>query len=353
MQDFSEPRKPVRSRLSVREQYKAPPAPESEANPVNTGWVNRDLTLNENPIGDWMDTVVVGDCRYLLRDLPEHSVDLVIADPPYWKVAKERWDFHWKLESDYIAWSKEWISEVSRVIKRTGAFYIFGYFRILAYLLPHIEEMGFKFRQQIVVHKGKRALGGRATRGYKMFPNVTESILFFQFDNRPCVQSFLKERQTALGLTAKQINHRLGVESHGGGVWSLYTGDNILGTIPTANMWERLQEVLDFDIPYSKIQHTFNIEMGITDVWSDIDFYSEKRYHTTQKPTELIARLVRGSTNPGMVVLDPFMGSGTTAVVAKREGRHYVGIEINPDYVEICHRRLADIAIGVSQNQLL
>jgi adenine-specific DNA-methyltransferase len=114
----------------------------------------------------------------------------------------------------------------------------------------------------MVVDKGIRALGGRATKGYKMFPNVTESVLFFIFDSKPHIKNLLKEQQKKVGLSAKEINKRLGVKENGGGVWSLYTGDNILAQVPTKEMWDRLQKVLEFELPYSEIGHTFNIEMG-------------------------------------------------------------------------------------------
>jgi adenine-specific DNA-methyltransferase len=163
------------------------------------------------------------------------------------------------------------------VIKLSGSLYLFGYLRNLIYLYKDILDLNFIFRQQLVVHKGIQALGGRATKGYKMFPNVTESILFFIYDSKPFIKDLLKQRQKELGLNSLEINQRLGVKTNGGGVWSLYTGENILAQVPTREMWERLQEVLAFTFPYEQIAQVFNIEMGLTDVRDDIDFYAEKR----------------------------------------------------------------------------
>lgn len=281
------------------------------------------------------DDVVKG-----LKKLPNRSVDLIILDPPYWKVISEHWDYKWRTESDYAKWCLEWFSELSRVIKLSGSLYLFGYIRNLVYLYKDILDLGFSFRQQIIVDKGIRAIGGRATKGYKMFPNVTESILFFIYDSKPHIKNLLKERQKKLGLSAKEINKKLGVKENGGGVWSLYTGENILAQVPTEEMWERLQNVLDFKMPYSEIGHTFNIEMGITDVWQDINFYSEDRYHRTQKPVELIGRLIKASTKEGMVVLDPFLGAGSTALACINLNRNYIGIEIEKDYIDIAKKRI-------------
>ena len=78
--------------------------------------------------------------------------------------------------------------------------------------------------------------------------------------------------------TAKEINEKLGVKSNGGGMWSIYTGKNVCKQLPTEELWNKLQQILQFDLPYSKICQTYNAQLGITDVWDDISFYSEDRY---------------------------------------------------------------------------
>jgi DNA modification methylase len=188
-----------------------------------------------------------------------------------------------------------------------GTFYLFGYFRTLALLLSPLQRIGFELRQQIVIDKGMRSVSGRATKNYRMFPNVTESLLFFIKDSKPFIRDFLKERQKALGYTSKEINEMLGVKSNGGGMWSIYTGKNVCEQVPTRELWEKLQNVLDFDLPYEQVAMVFNPQMGLTDVWTDIDFYKEERYHPTQKPLTLIQRLIMASSNEDMVVLDPIL----------------------------------------------
>jgi adenine-specific DNA-methyltransferase len=287
-----------------------------------------------------LNQIILGDCVEELKKLPDRSVDLIVLDPPYWKVINEHWDYQWRTESDYAKWCLEWFTELSRVIKLSGSLYLFGYMRNLVYLYKDILDLGFIFRQQIVIDKGMQALGGRATKGYKMFPNVTESLLFFIFDSKPFIKDFLKERQRALNLTSLDINKLLGVKINGGGVWSLYTGENILAQVPTREMWEKLQQALKFDMPYEEIGQTFNIEMGITDVWTDIKFYKEKRHHPTQKPVDLIKRIISASTHEGMVVLDPFMGAGSTALAAMELKRHFIGMELEKGYVKAANERI-------------
>ena len=259
---------------------------------------------------------------------------MVIADPPYWKVVNEKWDYKWKTENDYIKWCLEWISEISRILRLGGTFYCFGYFRTLALLVPYLENYGLELRQQIIIDKGIRSVSGRATKKYKMFPNVTESILFIIKDNKKFIKPFFKERQKALALTSKQINEKLGVKSNGGGMWSIYTGKNICEQFPTREVWEKLSNILHFDLKYEQIAQTYNPQMGITDVWRDIDFYSEKRFHPTQKPLSLILRLILASSNPGDIILDPFAGCGSTQLSAIKSNRRYIAFEQNKEYYE-------------------
>lgn len=280
------------------------------------------------------------DCIKSMKKLSDESIDLVIADPPYWKVVSEKWDYQWKTEQDYIKWSLQWIKEVARILRKGGSFYCFGYFRTLALLVPYLEDLGLELRQQIILDKGIKAISGRATKNYKMFPNVTESILFIVKDNKKFIRFFLKERQRALGLSSKQINEALGVKSNGGGMWSIYTGENICKQFPTKIVWEKLSRILHFQLNYEKIAQTYNSQMGYTDVWRDIDFYSEKRYHPTQKPIALIRRIIYASSNEGDIVLDPFTGCGSTQLAAIGLKRNFLGFEIDENYFRIAKERI-------------
>lgn len=287
-----------------------------------------------------MNEIINGDALEELRTLPDESVDLIVADPPYWKVINEKWDYQWRKEYEYIDWSRKWFGESYRVLRKGGSFYLFGYFRMLALLLQPLQEMGFELRQQIIIDKGMRSVSGRATKNYKMFPNVTESVLFLIKDSKPFIKQFLKERQLELGYTSKEINEKLGVKSNGGGMWSIYTGENVCEQVPTRDLWEKLQSVLKFDLPYEAVSMVFNAQMGLTDVWTDIDFYREERFHPTQKPLDLIQRLILASSDENMVVLDPFVGAGSTAIAAKTLKRKYIGIELDSKYVQIALERL-------------
>ena len=286
--------------------------------------------------------IICGDCTEKLKDFSQEFFDLVIADPPYWKVTGEKWDYLWRTEEDYINWSRIWFQEIYRTLRYGGTFYLFGYFRMLALLIPALLDLGFDLRQQIIINKGMRSVAGRATRNYKIFPNVTESILFLTKKNITFSRELLKARQKAMNLTSRQINEALGVKSNGGGMWSIYTGENVCEQFPTREIWGKLQAILQFELPYEKIAQTFNPETGITDVWNDIDFYSEKRYHPTQKPLKLIERLINASSNEGDNVLDPFAGSGSTYIACCKLMRNPYVIEIDEEYVKRIKQRISD-----------
>ena len=290
-----------------------------------------------------MNKVILGDCIDKLKDYKENQFDLTIADPPYFKVIGEKWDYQWRTEDDYILWCQQWLKEVYRTLRYGGTFYLFGYFRTLSLLVPTLNEIGFDLRQQIIIHKGMKAVAGRATKKYKMFPNVTESILFLTKKNINFSRGFLKNRQKILGISSKDINERLGVKSNGGGMWSIYTGKNVCEQFPTKELWLKLQDILEFNLAYEKIAQTFNPEQGITDVWNDIDFYKEKRYHPTQKPLQLLERLIRASSNANDIVLDPFGGSGSTLFACNKLNRNCSIIEIDDNYITKIKERNNDI----------
>ena len=125
-------------------------------------------------------------------------------------------------------------------------------------------------------------------------------------------------------------------------MWSIYAGRNICRQFPTREQWGRLEDILGFSFPYEKIAQTYNPEMGLTDVWNDIDFYEEKRWHPTQKPLKLIERLVKASSNEGDLIVDPFAGSGATGLACIRLGRKCVLIEKDEKYCDEMVRRFTE-----------
>lgn len=278
----------------------------------------------------------------LVKDL---SLDLVIADPPYFKVIGETWDYKWSTQSEYLSWCEKWLDIISAKLRFGGSLYVFGYFRNLAPFLTLAESRGLELRQQIIIDKGIKSVAGRKTSTYRLFPNVTESILFFTKDNKQIIKPLLKNRADELGLKSKEINDRLGVKSNGGGMWSIYTGKNMCEQFPTKATWDKLMKVLEMELDYYKYAQTFNPIIGITDVWTDIDFYAKDRIHPTEKPYKLIERLILSSSNEGDIILDPFSGSGITGIVSSSLKRKCVLLEIDEQYYKASINRFTDMGI--------
>ena len=164
------------------------------------------------------------DCNIFLKHIENESVDSCVTDPPYWGVVDEEWDNQWKNIGEYKEWCEKWITEIARILKKSGSFFIFGYSYQLSHLLPIIESKGFKFRQQIVVWKGMKSAAGRVSSKLKMFPTTTEYIFYFVKDSTDYIRDLLQEKSVELNLTPKQINDYLGKASNGGGTWSTIAG---------------------------------------------------------------------------------------------------------------------------------
>ncbi len=274
--------------------------------------------------------------------MKDESIDLVIADPPYWKVVWEKRDYMRKTEEEYIERSIERIKEAHRITRKGWTFYLFWYFRTLSKLITPIQKIWFELKQQIIIDKGMQAVSWRATKNYTIFPNVTESCLYFVKDSYPYVKSLLKEAQKKVWLKSKQINEMLWVKANWWGMRSIYTWDNICKQIPTKENRTTLKIILNLNVDYDDIGIIFNPELWITDVRTDINFYSEKRIHPTQKPLKLISRLIKASSNEGMVVFDPFMGSGATAVAAIANKRKYLWFELDKEYYNKSLKRISE-----------
>lgn len=292
-----------------------------------------------------------GDFLAIGKELPAKHYDLIIADPPYFKVVNEKWDYQWSTLPEYLDWTERWLSLAYDRLRYGGALFLFGYFRNLAHILKIAEGMGYELRQQIIIDKGIKSVAGRKTSTYKLFPNVTESILFFIKDNKQVIKPLLKNRAQELGLSSKEINERLGVKSNGGGMWSIYTGKNMCEQFPTRATWEKLMRVLELDINYDAFAQTFNPIMGLTDVWTDLDFYANNRIHPTEKPYKLIERLIFSTTNEGGKVLDPFAGSGITGLVCGDFHRSADLCEIDPEYFSLSLNRMRDAGVNVFGSQ--
>ncbi len=283
------------------------------------------------------------DCLNYLDKLEDRSVDLFLLDPPYMNVVKNDWDRQWKTIDEYKDWCEQWISKCSKKGKYSSSIWVFGFPYQLTHLLPIFEKHGFKFRQQVVIWKGIKSAAGRTSDKLKMFPTTTESVFFFAYDSIPVIRNILIDKKKTYGYTSKYINEFLGKASNGGGTWSQIAGPRQKTPVqPTREDWEKLSTLFNGLPPYDDMVFKFNLPFGFTDVWDDISFYFKRgtKLHPTQKPEELIERIINASSFENDLVVDLFMGSGTTADVAKKLNRKYSGCEMDEEYYKRSIQRI-------------
>jgi site-specific DNA-methyltransferase (adenine-specific) len=249
-----------------------------------------------------LGTLHDGDALVWLPSLRDASIDLVFADPPY-NAGRESWDSFASVE-EYLRWSERWIREAARILKPTGSLYLCGYSEVLADLKQVAVQHFTSCRWLIWHYRNKGNLGRDWGRSH-------ESILH------------LRRAQFSLNLDEARVpynTHTLRYPAHpqaassrygrGSYVWS----PNPLGAKP--------RDVIE--IP--------TLTNGMR----------EKTVHPTQKPLELVRRLIAAATREGELVVDPFAGSGTTFVACEALGRRWLGCEIDPAYRAVISERVSN-----------
>jgi modification methylase len=255
-----------------------------------------------------LDTILMGDCIRHMKALPDKSVDLVFADPPYnlqlggelfrpdgthVDAVTDDWD---KFDSfaQYDAFTRAWLAEANRVLKDDGAIWVIGSYHNIFRMGTALQDLGFWILNDIVWRKANPMPNFRGTR----FTNAHETLIW-----------------ASKGEKAKyHFNYR---------------------SMKTLN--DELQMRSDWEFP---------ICGGPERLKKD-----GHKVHPTQKPEALLYRLLLATTEKGDVVLDPFFGTGTTGAVAKRLGRHWIGIEREPDYIEAAHVRI-EAALPLDESAL-
>lgn len=252
-----------------------------------------------------INTFYCGDCREILKkEISDESIDLIFADPPYnlsgnglkwqnkgmggdWYMVNEKWDK--MTDSEYLKFTQEWLKECHRVLKPHGSIYISCTYHNIGELILTLKALGFSPRNIITWHKSN-AMPSMTKRS---FTHSCEYVLFFS-----------KGKNWIFNYTdLKKINPdktKDGLEKQMRDLW----------IIPVCQGKERIRG-----------------EKG-------------KAAHPTQKPEKLLERIILASSNEGDVVLDPFLGSGTTAVVAQRFDRKWIGVESEEKYIKITEKRL-------------
>ncbi len=255
------------------------------------------MPQNQLPI----DQVVQGDCLQVLETFPPESVDLVFADPPYnlqlqhellrpdqskVSAVDDSWD-HFDDFQSYDRFSEDWLRACRRVLKPTGTLWVIGSYHNIYRVGYALQNLGYWILNDVVWIKNNPMPNFRGVR----FTNAHETLIWAQKQRG--------QRYTFNHHAMKALNDGLQMRS-------------------------------DWDLPICTGRERLHVNGA--------------KAHSTQKPRALLYRVLEASSNPGDVVLDPFFGTGTTGEVARQLNRHWIGIERDPDYVQLASQRIEAVA---------
>jgi modification methylase len=247
------------------------------------------------------DVILKGNCIELMQGLPARSVDLIFADPPYnlqlggdlhrpnntmVDAVDDEWDKFESLQT-YDQFTRDWLNAARRILKDDGAIWVIGSYHNIFRLGVALQDMGFWVLNDVIWNKTNPMPNFRGRR----FTNAHETMIW---------ASKSKDSKYCFNYDAmKALNDDLQMRSD----W----------TLPICSGGERLKG-----------------DDG-------------KKAHPTQKPEALLHRVIMATSDKGDLVLDPFFGTGTTGAVAKKLGRHFIGLEQEEDYIKHAKKRLDDI----------
>ncbi len=246
--------------------------------------------------------IINGDSLKELKKIPSESFDLIFADPPYnlqlrnklvrpdrskVNAVNDKWD-QFESFKTYDIFTTNWLTECKRILKKNGSIWVIGSYHNIFRVGSIIQNLGFWILNDVIWNKNNPMPNFRGTR----FTNAHETLIWASKDKN--------SKYTFNYQSLKCLNDDLQMRS----TWNL----------PICNGSERLKE-------------------------------KGKKVHSTQKPESLLHRILLASSNKNDLVLDPFLGSGTTAVVAKKLGRIFYGIEKEKSYFDAANKRLKNTKI--------
>jgi site-specific DNA-methyltransferase (adenine-specific) len=253
-----------------------------------------------------------GDSIKWLESLEDESVDMIFADPPY-NIKKADWDT-FESQEEYIKFSMKWIKQAARVLKPTGTLFICGFSEILADLKHPASKLFRSCRWIIWNYKNKANLGSDWGRSH-------ESILHFR-----------KSKDFTFNVDAIRIpygEHTLKYPNHPQAETSQYGKKGKNGY----QLWEP-------NPLGAKPKDVLEIPQDIIEVPTTCNGMHEKTPHPTQKPEELLRKLILSSSNVGDLIIDPFCGSGTTPVCAEQLKRKWMACDLSPEYLDWASDRI-------------
>lgn len=307
--------------------------------------------------------------------LEDKSIQLIIADPPYFEV-KGEFDFVWKSFDEYLTDVEQWAKECKRLLADNGTLFWYGHAKKIAYAQVIFDKY-FNLENNITIEFNRQTKKG--VENFRCFAPVSERLLMYsneiemsglQYIDENFVKpanpfkSVLKEARIKVGLSTIQVAEYgkfYGKVNHGGSVANWENGDNI----PTIEQWQKLSEIIplgngsEIQLNYNKLlleyqnlrqehdskRRTFNNYLKLFDVMNfDQEAHVTKNYdHDTCKPETLTRALILTCSRPNDTVLIPFAGSGTECAMCAKEKRNFIGFDVTEKYVTMGNDRCNEV----------
>jgi len=285
------------------------------------------------------------DAIELLQSLGDKSVDLILTDPPYYKLLKVGWDNQWKTKDDYLNWLEQIIKECQRVLKDNWSFYMFcspamlikvggvvdKYFNILNTIRwCNTGSMSFRCKREEL----------------RQYLNLSEEIIFAEkfeaSDVFEPIRKYLDEARIKAKLNKKQINEMLGSKLSGGGMATHYFGKLTCCqfTIPTEEHYNILREHMElkpyeeFQNDYETLRRTFKMKSDkpYNNTWNFKQTKAVKGRHPCEKPEDLISHIINVSSNENDLVVDMFCGSCVVPKCCEKLNRRCIAGDTDDKY---------------------
>jgi len=250
--------------------------------------------------------IFTGDALQVLPTLTAGSAQVIVADPPYYRVLDEAWDNEWNSPEDYLQWTLRWARACKRVLRDDGLLYVFGQLGKREHIWLHTCSLLAREMQFHDMLIWDRAVGYNERRDsftpqYEMILALRKSSDAKPYFDKDAVRTPYSEKQIAAYLGDKRYKDKRAREAH------LRKGKYATNILRVPSL------------------------KGAS---------KEKVGHPSQKPLGLITQLLRASSREGDLVVDPFLGSGSTAEAAEINQRTWLGIERNPEYAQMAKRRI-------------
>jgi len=308
-----------------------------------------------------------GDCLEILRGIPDDSIDSIITDPPYFQI---KGGFDWDYESfeHYLEFMGQCAIEWKRILKKNGSLLVFGHAKRIAYTQVILDKY-FNLVNCLVWEKPKLRIEMFKLR---MFAERTqERMLYYSCevertgleeiklntDNFTTLRGYFKQVQQFIGTGKNTIIDKIGQKAdhcfrHSSSQWDLPTAETYAQLIAIFGIdkMDGFREYESLRLEYESLRRPFNNIHQLTDVikHSQESHITRKYKHDTVKPLGLIEKLIETVTVENSVILDCFLGSGTTGHACVNLNRSFIGIELDKGYFDIATKRIND-----AQNNLI